>query len=141
MSPAAVIDLVARFLEDVWNKGDVAAVDRYIADAYTIRHDPHDPWDGKTLDRAGYRERLAVSRAPFPDQRFDIIDAAALDDRVATAWLWKGTHLGDLPGFPASRRLITMSGITFYYVEGARLTGHRQEIDRLGVFRQLTAKG
>lgn len=61
----------------------------------------------------------------------------AEDDAVAVTWQWAGTHLGDLPGFPASGRQVRMSGITLYDVASGRLAGHWQIVDRLGVYRQL----
>ncbi|MBI1364675.1 MAG: DUF4440 domain-containing protein [Alphaproteobacteria bacterium] len=139
MTPDEMKSFVAGFLEEVWNRGDLAAADRYLAPEYVIRHDPGDPWDGATLDRDGFRDRLIKSRAPFPDQRFSIVDAVAEDGRVAVAWRWSGSHQGEVAGIPPTGRTISMSGITFYYIVNGRLTGHWQEVDRLGMFRQLTA--
>src|SRR5215472_5020834 len=102
--------LLTELLERVWNTGDVWACDRFIAESYTLRHDPGDPWDGRTLDLAGYKERLAISRAPFPDQRFEVQAMLEDGDAIAVTWLWSATHTGDLPGFPATGRRITMSG-------------------------------
>ncbi|MCM2316159.1 MAG: ester cyclase [Thermoanaerobaculia bacterium] len=130
-------ELLIRFIDEVWNAGNVAAADRYVAPNYTIHHDPGDPWDKKVLDLSGYKERVRVSRAPFPDQRFSIRDILAEDDRVVMTWHWAGTHLGDLPGFPATGNQIRMSGATVYYIEGGRFTGHWQVTDRLGVYAQL----
>lgn len=129
--------LLAAFLRDVWNEGNAAAAERYIAPRYKIHHDPGDPWDGQELDLAGYQERVRLSRAPFPDQRFEVVRMLAEGDAVAVTWRWTGTHLGDLPGFPASKRVIRMSGATLYDVAGRRLTGHWQIVDRLGVYQQL----
>lgn len=129
--------LLRSFLAEVWNAGHIDASDRFIAPAYTIHHDPGDPWHGKTLDLAGYKERVRLSRAPFPDQVFDIQDILAGQDKVMITWLWKGTHQGDFPGFPATGNKITMSGATVYYVRKGRFTGHWQITDRLGVFMQL----
>lgn len=129
--------LLAAFLRDVWNDGNVAAAERYIAPRYTIHHDPGDPWDGQELDLAGYQERVRLSRAPFPDQRFDIVRMLGEGDAIAVTWLWTGTHLGDIPGFPASGRQIKMSGATVYSIGSGRLSGHWQIVDRLGVFQQL----
>ena len=57
-------------------------------------------------------------------------------------WLWTGTHLGDLPGFPATGRTIHMSGATVYGFDSEDcLTGHWQITDRLGVFQQLQRGG
>jgi len=56
----------ARF-ERVWNAGDHDSVDELLAPEYHVRSDPGDPWDGQTLSRDGFKQRLAISRAPFPD--------------------------------------------------------------------------
>src|SRR6516225_4620047 len=40
---------LANFMESVWNQGDAAAVDRFLADQYVIHSDPGDPWEGATL--------------------------------------------------------------------------------------------
>ncbi len=128
---------LVRFIDAVWNTGDAAAVDHYIADAYTLHHDPGDPWDGQVLDRAAYKDRLRRSRAPFPDQRFAIRDLVAEPGRVVMTWQWTATHRGDLPGFPATGRTVRMSGATVYYVDDGWFTGHWQIADRLGVYGQL----
>jgi hypothetical protein len=35
--------ILRHFLQDVWNEGRIEGCDRYIAESYTIRHDPGDP--------------------------------------------------------------------------------------------------
>lgn len=130
-------EMLTRFLEQVWNAGDIEASDQYIAPKYTIRHDPGDPWEGQELDLAGYKERVRVSRAPFPDQCFVIQDALADANRAIITWRWSATHKGDIPGFPATGNTIKMSGATVYYIDGGRLTGHWQIADRLGIYMQL----
>lgn len=129
---------LAEFIRRVWDDGDLDAVDAYLADTYTIHHDPGDPWDGQRLDRAGFKDRVAKSRAAFPDQRFATQALIAEGDSVVMTWLWSGTHCGDLPGFPATGRIIRMSGATVYgFEQDLRLTGHWQITDRLGVYQQL----
>jgi steroid delta-isomerase-like uncharacterized protein len=130
--------LLKEFLDRVWSSGEIDQCDRFLADSYTIRHDPGDPWDGRILDLAGFKERVRLSRAPFPDQRFDVQRWFEDDDSVAVTWLWSATHLGDPSGFPAPGRSIKISGATVYDFDGRnRITGHWQVVDRLGVFRQL----
>lgn len=131
-------EILTRFIQEVWNAGEIDCSDKYLAPRYTIHHDPGDPWDGKELDLAGYKERVRLSRAPFPDQCFEISELLAEGTAVIMSWFWTGTHKGDMPGFPASNKVITMSGITIYYFnEDDRITGHWQITDRLGVFQQL----
>ena len=127
------------FLETVWNKGDKEAAADYIASSYAIRHDPGDPWDGKVLDVEEFKNRVRISRTPFPDQRFEVEDMILGENRVAVSWRWRGTQKGDLPGFPATGRAITMSGLTIYSFANGKISGHWQVTDRLGVFQQLSA--
>ena len=130
--------ILKEFLDRVWSSGEIDQCDRFLADRYTIRHDPGDPWDGQVLDLAGFKTRVRSSRAPFPDQRFDPHAWFENDDDVAVAWFWSATHLGDLPGFPASGKTLRMSGATIYHFDSAdRICGHWQVTDRLGIFRQL----
>jgi steroid delta-isomerase-like uncharacterized protein len=130
--------ILADFLREIWTEGKVDAVDRYLADRYTIHHDPGDPWDGETLSIEGFKNRLVQSRAMAPDQIFQVEKMVAEGNEIAVAWSWSGTHLGDIPGIPASGRKITMTGLTIYGFDGNRLTGHWQVADRLSVFQQLT---
>jgi steroid delta-isomerase-like uncharacterized protein len=130
-------EILIEFIREVWNEGKINSAGKYIASSYTILHDPGDAWDGKVLDREGYKERLKLSRAPFPDQHFAIQEMFAEENAVAMTWLWTGTQLGDMPGFPASGKKIKMSGATVYYFDGERITGHWQITDRLGVYQQL----
>ena len=129
---------LAKFMREVWDEGNAETASAYIAETYTIRHDPGDPWDGQVLDLARYTERVILSRAPFPDQRFDIQGMLADGDGIAMSWLWVATHSGDLPGFPATGQTVRMSGATVYHFDaGDRLTGHWQVTDRLGLYQQL----
>ncbi len=129
---------LAAFIQAVWDEGRVDAAADYIAEVYTIHHDPGDPWHGQTLDRAGFKDRIRQSRAAFPDQRFATQGLFADGDSVVMTWLWRGTHAADLPGFTATGQTIHMSGATVYMFDADdRLTGHWQITDRLGVYQQL----
>ncbi|WP_420606072.1 ester cyclase [Novosphingopyxis sp.] len=130
--------LLAEFIRRVWDDGYTDAADEFIAETYTIHHDPGDPWDGMALNLTGFQDRVAKSRAAFPDQRFHTQGLFEDGDCVVMTWQWSATHLGDLPGFPASRQTIHMSGATVYmFNDDDRITGHWQITDRLGVYQQL----
>ncbi|MBL0889806.1 MAG: ester cyclase [Gemmatimonadaceae bacterium] len=128
---------LAEFMELVWNRGDAAAVDRFLADEYVIHSDPGDSWDGATLSREGFKERLLTSRAAFPDLRFEIAETIAEGDRVAIAWRMVGTQTGPMGPLPPTGRSIAVQGMTVYYFRSGRIAGHRQVVDRLAVAQQL----
>jgi steroid delta-isomerase-like uncharacterized protein len=141
--PATKADMksfIQAFFDEVWTDGNCDRIEHFIAPAYVIRSDPGDPWDGQTLDRSEFVRRLTISRAPFPDQSFHIDEIHIDDDVAAISWGWRGTHLADMPGFPASGRRIKTSGLTFYYFEKGLLCGHRQQTDRSSVYQQLAAR-
>ena len=133
--------VLRRFIERVWNAGDLAAIDALVGETYTIHSDPGDPWDGRTLTREGFRERVALSRVPFPDLRFELGEMVAAGDRVAVAWIMHGTQTGPLGERPATGRSIRVHGMTIYDFTGGRITGHRQVVDRLAVAQQLGILG
>lgn len=130
-------DILLGFLQEVWNAGRVECAADYIAPRYTVHHDPGDPAEGQALDVEQFKARVKALREPFPDQRFEVLELFAQGDAIVVTWTWAGTQTGALPGFPASGKRITSSGVTVFYFEGERLTGHWQVMDRLGVLRQL----
>lgn len=138
--PSPAEAAVAILMEHVWTRGDAEAARAVLAPAYTIHHDPGDAWEGRTLTPDAYVARVNQSRAPFPDQAFTVLHSAVHGETVALAWSWSATHTGDLPGFPATGRTITMTGSTFYFTADGKVTGHWQIADRLSVFRQLQAQ-
>lgn len=125
------------FFEQVWNKGDLDVVDEYLAPEYTIHSDPGDPWDGQILNREEFKNRLKVSRIPFPDINFEIIDLIAHGDRVAVSWTMRGTNTGPIADHEATGRSIEAQGLTIYYFEAGKIAGHWQVVDRLAVVQQL----
>ena len=132
-------EILAMVLQLIWSEGQVDKVDDYIAPTYTIYHDPGDPFDGQVLDIEGYKHRLQTSRGPFPDQKFETLEMIEEGDKVVVSWNGPGTHLGDFPGFPASGKVIKMTGMTIYSFTDGKVSGHWQMVDRLSVFQQLAA--
>jgi len=129
-------DLIRR-LYVIWSQDDLTSLDFLIAERYTIFSDPGDAWEGQTLDRGAYRNRLRYSRQAFPDLVFEIMQLIHERDRVAVIWKAAGTHLGDLRGLPATGKRLSFSGQTFYLIEDGKAAGHWQTIDRLGFIQQL----
>jgi steroid delta-isomerase-like uncharacterized protein len=129
--------LLRQFMERVWNRGELDAIDELLAETYTVHSDPGDPWSGQSLDRAGFRARLVASRAPFPDLRFDLGEVVAEGDRVAVSWTMRGTHSEAMGDVPATGNAIEVDGMTIYHFEAERIAGHTQVVDRLAVLQQL----
>ena len=88
--------------------------------------------------RAGaYAAAVAATHAAFPDLVVTVHDQVAEEDKVVTRWSATGTHAGDFAGVPATGRLVTVSGIHIHRVRHGRLIEHWEELNLLGVLRQL----
>lgn len=124
--------ILVEFIEEIWNKGNLDAADKFISTPYTIYHDPGDPWEGQSLDLATFKKRVMASRLIFPDLHFILKDVVAEGDKVAISWIFQGTQKADLPGLPATGKSVAVSGLTIYSFSNGKITGHWQVIDRLG---------
>ena len=129
--------LLTTFIDRVWNQRDIESAGEFVAPIYTVRHDPGDAWHMRDLNLSEFMQRVKTGSAPFPDQKFVLLDILASEDTVFVNWTWTGTHLADLGDFPPTGKLISMSGLTLYDIEANRLRGHWQVADRLGVYQQL----
>ena len=137
MGKKANKEALNKLIEQVWNQGKLDLVDELVAPQYTILHDPGDPWEGQTLDREGYKQRVLYSRNAFPDLCFNINEFVATENRVVINWILTGTHRGDLAAVPASDKKISVSGLTIYYFSEGEISGHWQVIDRLAFLAQV----
>lgn len=130
-------EAVVKLIDEVWSKGNLQVVDQLIASQYTIRHDPGDPWDGKTLDLNAFKERVKLSHHVFPDQKFYIEDLVCDNNKVAVSWRFTGVQKGSIPGLPTTNKTVNVSGLTIYYFSKGKIIGHWQIVDRLGFLEQL----
>jgi len=132
--------IIREFMEEVWNKGNLDAVDKFIAFPYVIHSDPGDQWEGQSLDLPTFKKRVLYSRQAFPDLHFAVKEIIGEGDKVVISWDLEGTHRGDIPGLPATGKRVKAPGLTIYYFSGGKITGHSQVIDRLGFMQQVMPK-
>jgi steroid delta-isomerase-like uncharacterized protein len=119
--------LIRRFSDEVWNRGNVAAMDELFASDYVN----HDPMPGQAPDRDGHRRVVEMVRAGMPDIREQIEDLFGEGDRVVYRWTVSATHTGDVLGAPGTGRSVSFGGIEIYRVADGRI------VERWGVFEQL----
>lgn len=124
--------LVRRVIEEVYNKGNLAAVDDYVAADFVI----HAP-SGDIPGPAGARQFVAMLREAFPDFHTTIEDQVADGDMVVTRWIAEGTHLGEFQGIPPTGKHRTMSGIDIDRIVADKVVECWTNTDDLGLMRQL----
>jgi steroid delta-isomerase-like uncharacterized protein len=132
---AANVAIARRFFA-AWVGGDPAVLDEVVAPDYVF-HDPADP--ETPPGPAGARAMSAGFRAAFADMRPVEEDYVAGGDKVVYRWRVRATHRGEFAGVPPTGRAVELSGIEIVRLAGGRIVEHWDEIDALGLLRQLGA--
>lgn len=128
--------LVRRFLEQVWNQGNLAALDELFA-AECVGHDPSrlKPVSG----RESLRQFIARYQSACPDLRHTSEAQLAEGELVARRWTLHGTHQGQFVGVPPTGKRITVAGINIERIANGKIAESWTSWDTLGLLRQLGA--
>jgi predicted ester cyclase len=106
--------------EEVWLKGNVDAMDEFMAPNYV----DHPNLPGLPPGPEGMKQALTYYRSAFPELQATLDDIFAAGDRVALRWSARDTHLGEWLDVPPTGHHFTMSGITIYRIaEGKAVEG------------------
>ena len=125
--------LVRRFIEEVWNKGDLAVIDQICAPNFVL----HDPANPRVKMRTEYDQLVTTYRLAFPDLRCAIEEQIAERDLVMTWWGAQGTHRGPLFGYAPTERHVRFTGISLDLIREGQIQESRINWDALGLFQQL----
>jgi steroid delta-isomerase-like uncharacterized protein len=126
--------LVTRVAEDIWNKGNLAAVHEVMAPQARY-HGPHMP-DG-IGQREDWRKAIAMYRGAFPDAHVVFDELITAGDTIVGRWSATGTHEGELPGVEPTGKQIAISGITIYRIADGKIIEAWEQLDLLGMWQQL----
>ena len=125
--------LTQRFYEEVWNKGNLEAVD----DIMTSDFVDHAAPPGFPSGPEGAKQVFTMYRNAFPDFRLSVEDLIAEDDKVVARWVTQGTHQGELMGIPPTGKPVTVAGIDVFRIAGGKIAEHWAEFDMMGLMQQL----
>jgi steroid delta-isomerase-like uncharacterized protein len=126
--------IVQRWIEELWNKGNLAVADEIVA-ANFANYDPVGPM--LEPGRSGLKKQVALYRTAFPDLQITIEDTVSEGNKVVIRWKAHGTHRGDLMGIPATGREATLMGISINQIVNGKIVEHRTNWDVLGLMQQL----
>jgi steroid delta-isomerase-like uncharacterized protein len=124
--------LARRVFEEVWNKGNLAAVDELTA-ANLVFHNAAQ----MLYAPEGFKQFVTMYRNAFPDTHFTVEDEIAEGDTVVIRWSVRGTHKGELLGVPPTGKQVTVSGITITLFANGKSVETWAEFDALGMLQQL----
>ena len=126
------IEIITRF-EPAFRAADLATIDE-LCHPGLVDHNPapnHEP----TL--AGFKQKVALFKAIFPDLEEDLQDIIASGDTVATRWVVTGSQQQEFMGIPATGQKVRVEGMNFYRLKDGRVTDVWTQFDGAAMMQQL----
>ncbi len=129
------IEAVSAFLRDVWELGNPAAVDKYVAEDFVITT------GGKDISsKAAFKAWVAEFQSKISDMRFEVVETIANEDgsRVVTRMTLTGRNNG-MFGLKPDRKPFAMTATAVWAVDAdGRLKHNWVERNAWEVYGQLT---
>ena len=89
--------------------------------------------------REANRQFWAAFFAALPDLTATMEDLVVAGDRVVGRFVYRGTHLGEFMGIPASGQPVEMRSIDIWRVADGMFVEHWDELNTLEFFQQIGA--
>ncbi len=128
--------LVARFIEAIFNQGNMKLADEVLASDF-IEREQLPP--GIPNGREGVKTLALMLRSAFPDFKATIEDILAEGDKVVVRMTWSGTQKGEFMGIPATGKPISIGVIDIIRVSDGKCVEHWGQMDSMLLMQQLGA--
>ena len=119
-----------RHYEEVLTSKRLDVVDEIYADQIAYG-------ETQSMPREQFKMIAKASTIAFPDLKVTIHTQIAEGDLVVTRWSATGTHLGDFMGNKATGKKVQIKAIHIHQLEAERICHLWEEIDILGLSKQL----
>ena len=123
-------ELIKSFIDEVFNKHNIAAIDIYLAASLT---------DGAGKTPESFKKSLAALFSGFPDIHVNIEHILAENDFVLIFLNFSGTHKGDFKGMPPTNKSINIRSADLYRIENGKIVEHWDVVDSLDLLKQTGA--
>ena len=111
-------ELYRHYIEEIWNKRDLTAADRYLAPDY-IEHNTNLP-----PGLEGRKKFVATVLAAFSDYHAEIQEVVAEGDRVVARVQFTGTNDGPCEGRPPTHNNLSFFTADFFRIAGGKIAEH-----------------
>lgn len=118
-------------IERGWNEGDLGAIDELVHPDY-VRHTAQGD-----IDREGFKQRITMVRAAFPDLQVTIDDVVEDGDRRALRSTVRGTHQGAFLGIAPTGARVEFQSWVFVHLQDGLLLEEWEFVDTAGLLRQI----
>jgi predicted ester cyclase len=128
MTTEANAMLARRWFTEGWT-GNLDLADNLFAADFTT--------NGKRVGPAGPKRNVMNRLTGFPDMQSSIEEQIALDDKVVTRVLWRGTHLGLYSGVPPTGKAVEVMALILWRFQEGKVVEDWTVADQFGLFQQL----
>ncbi len=119
--------LIGRFYEEVWNQGNLHAIDEICAADFCH----YDSVGRDTHDLASFKQYVAATYAAFPDLDVTLSEMIAEGDKVVVHWTLHGTHRGTCLGIAPTGKRVELEGVSIYRAADGQIVESAIFRDRL----------
>ena len=135
MTPESAETLIRRYVDEVWNEGQLKTVD----DLLTSDHLRHDPLlDHDIVGTDAVIVQITELRNALPDLHFAFSTYPAADGIYVTRrWTMTGTHKGHWMGVAPTGSKITNMGMALSRIESGKIAEEWIQRDNVGLRRQI----
>lgn len=123
--------IVRDYLDEIVNKANMAAFDRYLSDDVVF--------NGSRAFRQHYPARLQAIRSAFPDHHLTIEDQVAEGDKVVTRVTFHGTHQGQFNGIAPTGKQVKWPGIAMDRIADGKVVEMWHVQNTAGLLQQIGA--
>lgn len=123
--------LLSRFIQEVWNRGNLAVADELFDPQATTPDVPLPPGP------EGAKVVARMFRSAFPDFHMTIEDLIAEDDKVVGRFTQTGTHRGEFMGAAPTGRHVEFTEIAILRIAGGKVVESWFQPDMLSLYQQL----
>ena len=116
-------ELIESFIEDIFNKHDISATEKYFS-------------KGSTTGNVGFKQFLNALFKAFPDMQTKIEHIVAEDDVVVVFLSGSGTHTGEFRGKSPTNKIVNIRSADLYKIENEKIVEHWDVVDQLHLLHQ-----
>lgn len=127
------IALMKRYVEEVWNKGNLNVVDELSSSTALF----HDPIAKELSSKDAFKKYVQDLRSGFPDFHVTIEDISTSGDKVHIRWTATGTNKGPYMGRGATNKRTVVPGMSSNRIQGGKIVETWMNYDVLGLLHQL----
>lgn len=128
-------DLIRRYVEEIWDKGNHDAIDTFFAtDGIDHNAPPGTPpgWDFM-------KQFHTMAHAAIPDLQLTVEELIAEGDKVVGRFTASGTQQGEFMGIPPTGKPFTIMEIRISRIVGGKIVEQWGLHDQMGLMQQLGA--